>query len=208
MLDPRREARRAAGDEGENLAFDRQDLVRVRLAAVFLDRRIFDVADRADGRDDRVAVRLDLGGDQVAQRAGARRENLAGELVELHRVGERQRQRVCLGHERVAERAGESVEPRVERVVAGEERVSMGIHLDGRGALERHAIAWSCHCEERSDEAIHRSAARRQAGLLRFARNGRFELDRRALLEEQPWVERERLAGDDLVIAAASGARG
>ena len=94
--------------------------MRAGLAAVFLDRRIFELADRADRRDDRVAVGRDVGFDRVAQRARARGEDLAGELVELDRVGERQRQRLRLGGERVAERAGKGVEPRVKRVVAGE----------------------------------------------------------------------------------------
>ena len=41
-------------------------------------------------------------------------------LSSFTNFGERQRQRLRLGGERVAERAGESVEARVERVVAGE----------------------------------------------------------------------------------------
>ncbi len=56
MLDPARKAQRAAGDEGERLRLDRQDLVRGGLAAEFLDRRIFDVAVRADRGSDAVAV--------------------------------------------------------------------------------------------------------------------------------------------------------
>ena len=65
MLDLAGETLRAAGDESERLRLDRQDLVRGGLAAVFLDRRIFDVADRADRGDDAIAAGGDVGGDRI-----------------------------------------------------------------------------------------------------------------------------------------------
>ncbi len=64
MLDLAGEALCAAGYESKRLRLVRQNLVRRGLAAVFLDRRIFDVAERADGGENAVAACGDLGQDR------------------------------------------------------------------------------------------------------------------------------------------------
>ena len=89
MFDSAGEMLRASGDEGERLRLVGQNLVRGGLAAVFLDRRIFDVAVRADRGENAIAVRRDVGSDRVPQRARTRVENGAGELVVPDEVGER-----------------------------------------------------------------------------------------------------------------------
>src|SRR5271166_3177059 len=83
------EAQRAAGHEGERLRLHGQDFVRRGFAAVFLDRRILDVAGRADQGDDSVAVGRNVGNDRRLQRAGLRVEDAARKLAGLHAIGER-----------------------------------------------------------------------------------------------------------------------
>ena len=100
MLDLARKMLSVADDEGEHVGLRGQDLVRARLAAVLLDRRIFHVAFGADRSENAVRVGSDAGRDRIAERAGACVQHRAGKLVVLDQVGERRGEFGRLGAER------------------------------------------------------------------------------------------------------------
>ena len=77
MFRPARETHCAADDESERLRLRRQDFMRGRLAAIFLDRGIFDVAERAD-RGLTISPPASTSAPiEAAQRARARVQDLA-----------------------------------------------------------------------------------------------------------------------------------